>query len=240
MATLLELITDALGEIGVLAEGEVPTAAQASHALRKTNDLVDQWAAERLAIYTVTRTVFALTASDGEYTVGTGGDIAIVRPVFIDHVNLIDTTQDPDLETPLHELTEDEYAAISQKARTSARCDSWYYNPTFSTARGTLSLFPIQTDSDLSLALYTPTAVPEFTATSDTVSLPPGYKRMIVKNLAVELAPSYQRQIDPELRQQARDAKGVVKRANVRLRDLQFPADALIGGAGGTYDIERG
>jgi hypothetical protein len=239
MATLLDLITDAYGEIGVLGEGEVPTAAQAALGLRKTNDLVDQWAAERLAIYTITRTLKTVTASDGEYSVGSGGDINIARPVYLDHVNLVETSADPDRETELRELTDDEYAAIVEKARTATNPNSWYYNPTFATARGTLSLFPIPTSSTLQIALYVPTAVAEFAATSDSVSLPPGYKRMIVKNLALELAPSFQRQIDPELRRQAMEAKSVVKRANVRMAEMSFPADVLMG-RGGVYDIKQG
>lgn len=238
MATLLDLITDALSELGVLAAGQTPNASDSALALRKTNDLVDQWKAERLSIYTITRTLKTITASDGEYTVGSGADINIARPVYIEQINLVDTTPDPDNESPLHKLTEAEYAGVVAKALTASLPDSWYYNPTFPT--GTLSLFPVPTLSTLQLALYVPTAVSEFSATSDPVSLPPGWKRMIVKNLALELAPSFKAPVTRELVEQAREAKAVVKRSNVRLNEIEFPADALIGGGSSSYDIKRG
>jgi hypothetical protein len=234
--TLLDVITDALGDIGVLAEGEVPSAAQAALGLRAMNNLVDQWKAEKLVIYTTTRTLKTITVSDGEYTVGSGADINIARPVFIDHINLVDTAPAPDLETPLTKLTDETYAAIAQKALTSALPTSWYYNPTF--PLGTLTLWPVPTQSGLQLALYVPTAVTEFTATSDSVSLPPGYKRMLVKSLAVELLPSYGRQPDPLLLRQAASAEGVVKRSNARLVELQF--EGVIQDSGSGYDIRVG
>src|SRR5688572_16778444 len=143
MATVRDLIADALVEIGVLAAGEAATAADADFGLRALARLQDQWATERLTIPFITRTTKALTASDGEYSVGSGGDINIVRPVFIEAVNLIDTTPDPDNETPLTKLTEKEYQELPEKARTAERPDSWYYNLTYPT--GTLYLFPIQT-----------------------------------------------------------------------------------------------
>jgi hypothetical protein len=238
MATVLDIATAALREIGVLAAGESPTADDSSAALDALNNLIDQWAAERLAIYTVTRTTKALTSGTASYTVGSGGDIGIVRPVYLDHVTLIDTAPDPDSERPLDPLTEDQYAALSPKALQATYPTAWYWNPTFSTARGTLTLWPVPTGSGLHIALYVPTAVPEFTATSDTVSLPPGYRRMLIKNLALELAASYSRAVDPDLRAQAADAKAVVKRANRRISELAFTADSLVQGSRmGAYDI---
>ena len=62
MATLRDLETDALLDLGVLAEGETATAAQLEDARRAINRLIDQWAAERLTIDTVPATTWA-TAS---------------------------------------------------------------------------------------------------------------------------------------------------------------------------------
>lgn len=233
MADVREIVTDALVEIGVLASGEVATADQADSALRALGRLQDSWAAEKLTIYTYTRTTKVLTASDGEYSVGSGGDIAITRPVYIEQINLLDTSADPDFETPLHKMTEQEYQDWPDKARTADRPEAWYYNPTFPT--GTLSLFPVQTGS-YSIALYVPTQITENSALSTSISLPPGYRRMLVKNLALEIAPSYRVTVDPLLGQQAAEAKAIVKRANIRPVELRFEASACVSG-GGQYDI---
>lgn len=41
--TNLQVITDALRDINVIAETETPSAEQGSHALRKLNQMMEQW-----------------------------------------------------------------------------------------------------------------------------------------------------------------------------------------------------
>lgn len=238
MAVASDIIAAALREIGILAAGETPSADDATDGLVSLNRLLDQFAAERLQIFTTTRTTWTIAASDGSYTIGSTGDVVVSRPVFIDHVNFLDTSTDPDSEYPLSRLTEDAYAGIVAKALTSTYPDSYYYNPTY--PLGALTLFPTPTSATLTGVLYAPAAVAQFAALTTSVSLPPGYERMLVKNLAVDMLPSYERQPDPLLVTQAREATAVVKRANRRLMDLSFDPGALIGSpAGGRYNIYR-
>jgi hypothetical protein len=238
MASVNEAILEpALRELGVLAEGEAATAGQSKDALAGLNNLLDQYALERLAMYIITRTLQAITANDGTYTIGASGDIVIARPVYLDRVTVIDTAQDPDLEVPLAKLTEREYQDVSQKARTAGRPAAFYYNPTF--PNGTLNLLPVPTDSDLSMGIYAWTPVAEFATAEETISLPPGYRRMLVKNLAVELGPQFSRQIGRDLTMQAVDSKAAVRHANVRFVRTRFSADVPgVGGSG--YDIKAG
>lgn len=230
MATASEVIASSLKELGVLGAGETLPAEDASEGLIALNRLIDHWAAERLQIYTVTRTTWTIVASDGSYTVGSSADVNVARPVFIDRVNFINTSTDPDTEYPLRQLTEDAYAGIALKALTGVFPQAWYYNPTYPT--GTLTLWPVPTSATLQGALYAPAAVAQFAALTTSVSLPPGYERMLVKNLALELLPSYSRQPDPVLVAQAREAKETVKRVNRRPMDLSFDAGALGHGYG--------
>jgi hypothetical protein len=46
--------------------------------------------------------------------------------------------------------------------------------------------------------------VPQFVTVQDVVVLPPGYPDAIVLNLALRLAPQFQRPVDPDVREQAR------------------------------------
>lgn len=236
-STALDLITASLKDIGVLAAGETASAGDSSDGLDSLNALIDQWKAEKLMIYTVTRSTVAITANDGVYTIGAAGDINVVRPVFIEDIRFVDTSQDPDYEYPLDVLTEQAYAAIPMKAQTSTYPESRYYNPTFPT--GTINLFPIPTSSTLTLVVYHWTAVTTFATLATAFSLPPAYERMIVKNLAVELAPSYEREPSQALMRQASDSMAVVKRGNLRLSDLSFETAALIGRDRGAYNIRQ-
>jgi hypothetical protein len=50
MATNLEVITDALGLLGVLAETETASAEQGAHGLRVLNDMLSEWESSGLEL----------------------------------------------------------------------------------------------------------------------------------------------------------------------------------------------
>jgi len=240
MATVRDVITTALKEIGVLAAGETATADDAADGFAMLNRLIDQKAAERLFIYTVTRTTWTIVSGTGTYTVGTGGTVNVARPVIIEHISFQDTSTSPDTEYPLHELTENAWAALRFKDQTDTLPVSYYYNPTF--PLGTLKLWPAPTSATLEGVIYHPQAVTQFAGLTTSISLPPGYEEFLVTNLAVRMTSTYGRALDPMLLQRAREAEGIIKRANKRLVDLTFDAGALIGGAQRMrgYDITQG
>lgn len=238
MATARDIIEASLREIGVLAASETATAEDASTALASLNRYLDQLATERLSIYTVTRTTWTIVSGDGAYSVGSGGDVAIARPVFVENVKFIDTSTNPATEYPLTKLTEEVYQRITLKAQTSVFPQAWYYNPTYPTAA--LTLWPAPTSSTLQGAIYHWMAVVQLAALTTTVSMPPGYERMLVKNLAFELCPTYERQPNPVLVKTAAESLASVKRANRRLQDMSFEPAALIGGGRGGYNIQEG
>lgn len=233
MATCRDIVTDALRELNVLAAGEVATADEADSGLLALNRLVDQWAAERLAIFTNTRTTFTIVAGTSTYTVGVGGNANVAFPVFVEHVNYLDTSPNPDIEYQMQPLTNDAYSRIPIKDLSSPRPTSYYWNPTF--PLGALILWPVPSLSTLTGVLYAPQQIAEFAGLTTLISLPPGYRRFMVKNLALELAPSYERPVSPDLREQASDSKSVVKRANKTQMDMQVDAGALVQGRNARY-----
>lgn len=89
----LTLITAAMQDIGVLAQGEVPDAALGQDGLRRLNAMVDGWTNQTLTIPFVTRQVFPLVAGKGgpawPYTMGTGGDFDVPRPTSLTGAGLI-------------------------------------------------------------------------------------------------------------------------------------------------------
>lgn len=231
----MDVCKSALKELGVYAAGEPLSEADGADALAALNSLLDQMAAERLQIYTVTRTLFTITPSLGTYAVGSGLAINRARPMTVTAVNLIDTSTTPDTEIPLGRLTEDEWLTIPQRALEGSIPASWYYEPTYPS--GTLTLYPIPTNSSLQGAFYAPLAVAQFALLGDAVALPPGYKEMLITNLALNLASSYSKQPDPSLVLRARESKAVVKRANSTAKDLYF--EPVFSG-GGTWSIYTG
>lgn len=231
------VINPALRRLGVIAEGEVPTYDQANDGLASLNSLMDQWAAERLQIFSITRTTWNISGVI-PYTVGLTGTIPIARPVYIDHVNFIDTSPSPDVEFQMQPLTDDAFAAIAIKGLTSTLPQYWYYNPTY--PLGTLTLYPIPTQAGLQGVIYAPTAVTEFAALTTTVSLPPGYRRMLINNLAIELCADYDKEPPAGVVKAAMESLGAIKRANIRLMDLSFEPAALCSSQTGAWSIRTG
>lgn len=237
VSTVSDICRGALQALGVVGAGDTPSAEDSSIALELLNGLLDQWAAERLAIYFSTRTEVTIVASDGSYTVGSGGDVNIVRPVYLDEVRLLNNNVTPSIETPLTWLDDQAYRAWPMKTQTNTYPIAWWYNPTFTSSRGTLELLPIPTGSGLEFVVYSPTAIARYAAITDTFSLPPGYERMLRMNLAMELAAPFEREPSALVTRGARESLATVKRANIRPVELQLSCAALIGSNRGRYDI---
>lgn len=233
MATVRDLVYAALEEINVTAQGEVPTTAEAQKALDVLGRLQDRWSTERLYLFTVTRTLFTITQATS-FSVGSGGDINITRPTYIDAVHLVDTSSDPDGESPLGKMLEEDYRNYPTKAGTAAIPSSWYYSPTY--PLGALYLIPIPTSSGFQGAVYAPTPVTKYTSLDTSVSLPPGYEELIVSNLAVRCAPTFGAQVHPELKAAAATSLAHIKRLNRRRTRLKFDPE-LLSPQGKVYDI---
>lgn len=226
--TTADLLTAALKRIGKLAAGQTMPPEDQADALLRLNALVDGLNTERLAAYVIARTIWTIVSGTQTYTVGTGATVNVARPPSSTDltINIQDTSISPTLEIPLTLLTDDAYEAIPQKAQTGTYPTDAYYRPTFgSTGFGTIFLWPSPTSATLQGVLYAPTAVAEF-ALTDTLSLPPGYRRFLETNLALELAPEYDVVPSPELVRQAVESKADMKRANSRVQDL--PVDNAV------------
>jgi len=229
--TIGDAITAALQDLGVLAAGEVPAAEDSALALDRVNDWLDALATEGLTMYGRTRTTWTLTSGVSTYSVGDGATVNVARPTgteAIDNLGYVDTSQSPAMEYLLgRPLTEDAWAGIAQKAFQATYPSVWYYDPTFPT--GTLTCWPVPTSSSLQGVLYTPTPLAEFSALTDVVSLPPGYRRFLRTNLAVELAPAFQVSPSPVAVELAVASKAAIKRANTREADLGTPLVRSLG-----------
>lgn len=208
MPSARTLISGSLRLLGVLAAGETLRGDDATDALSALNDMVDAWRTERLTLYAQTRSTKVLTANDGQYTIGSGGDINVNRPLWIDEFRL----KIGDEEYDLRPYTRDEYQAISNKSLTSELPEGAFYNPEFPLAK--IELWPIPTQAN-TLVVYHPAEALISVASLDTnISQPPGWNKALRYNLALELAPEYGVLPSPLVIEGARDSKAGIKRAN--------------------------
>lgn len=237
MATVRDQITGALIDLALLQAGEVPDPDDAALAFLRFNDFVDACKTQGLTCYTVTRSTWTLTSATS-YSVGTGGDVNIPRPVSqeaITNTGFVDTTLSNTPEYGMGDLlTEDEYAGLIMKTFSSPYPQRWYYSPTY--PLGTLKPWPVPSKSGLQGVLYTLTPVAEYATLDDSFALPPGYRRFFRTNLAVELAGAFDTAVPPSVMQAAIESKSDIKRTNVRRVELISNATGVFSRRPG-YDI---
>jgi hypothetical protein len=228
-----DLINSSMRLINAIASGETPTTTEYSDALTALNMMVDQWAAERLFCYSSSRTLFTVTSSQQTYTIGpSGADWTAPRPMYIDHAGAI-LSGTPAVEVPMTIMpTLGDWAAVDVKTTTSTYPTKLYYEPTY--PKGTVTLWPLPSTSS-QVALYTPVAVSQFSATSDTISMPPGYAKAMRYCLAAELAPEFGAQVDPVIAVEAQMTLASLKALNLRLEDSV--CDPALTGRGGLWSI---
>jgi hypothetical protein len=86
--TALDLITDALREIKVLAAGETPSPESTADAMRKLNNLMESWSIEHNVIYSVVENILNFNAGQYQYTIGNpdggtfSGTTSVASPVI--------------------------------------------------------------------------------------------------------------------------------------------------------------
>ena len=74
-------INRALRLLGVLAEGETPSAATSQDALVALNQMIDSWSIERLAVFCTQDQTLTWPAGLITRTLGPSGDFIGLRPV---------------------------------------------------------------------------------------------------------------------------------------------------------------
>ena len=78
--TVRDLITDSLRDTGAIGAIETPEAEEIAHGLHEFNNLVSQLDLDNLVPYMNKVTTGSFVSGVGEYSVGEGADIDIVRP----------------------------------------------------------------------------------------------------------------------------------------------------------------
>lgn len=217
--TGLDLISSALRLCGVLASGETASGAEGQDALASLNDMIDSWQTERMMIFTVQRQLFNLTAGQQTYTLGTGGDFNIARPVNIERAGIINLGNPiQPLEIPISMLTTAQWAAIPVKNIQSALPLNVYDDGAFplrNLAYWTVPNVFVQT------TLYCWQLLSQFADLATDYTFPQGYNKALRYNLAAELAPEYGKTLDPVVALQAIASKAAVKSINAPVVDLK-------------------
>ena len=210
MTTVREIITDAMIEIGILDPSEAASANQAAWALRHLNGMLEQWQNDDLLIYTVDRTLYPTVANQQIYTLGVGGDWATTQPVRPGQIDMVSVMVGT-VEIPISVLNDEQWRDVTLKSTPSSFPLLMWSNGNF--PLNTLYFWPIPTGI-YSIVLYTWGQVSSFADINATVTLPKGYRDVLVFNLAKRLAPGMGVQASPNTSEEARKALATIKKMN--------------------------
>lgn len=231
--TALQLVTDSLKLLGVVAGHEIPTASEQSDSFARLNELIDSWGTHAQTMLVQRRDLVPLVPGQQVYTFGPGGDFpTLPRPMAIDGATLLLGTGPPAVETRVEVLAGQAYDAVPMKGLTGAQVTAVYYSPLAMSAE--LWVWPVPTAAQ-TLVLYYAEPIALFPDLVTPVDLAPGYAKALRTNLAVELAPEFGRVLDLQIDRLARESLADVKRANVALYEIAL--SGVPGVDGGAYDI---
>lgn len=204
--SVLDIVTGAAKKIGVIFKSEALDADEANDGLIALNNMLDTWSLDNLTTYSYTLENFLLTGA-ASYTIGTGGVFNTSRPVNIVTAVVRIGSIDYDL-TP---ITEEQYQLdIASKSITSPIPRFITYDNGY--PLGTIKMYAVPSAGG-TLFLQSNKPLSNLSALTTVVDLPPGWKRALIHNLAIDIAPDYGAEVTASVQQIAKTSLGAIKRS---------------------------
>lgn len=185
-----DLITETMLDIGALMQqGQTPNASESTFIFNQLNQMLDEFAMDRLTLYTQLETPLALTSAKQTWTIGVGaGDFNQQRPVRIDRANAIVPLTG--IHVPIKILNYAEWNDITERSLTGASLvQSLYCDEAYPIAN--LNVWPIPSGTNTEIYIWYRATLGQFVTLNDTLSFPPGYLQMLMKSLGVRLRNSF-------------------------------------------------
>jgi hypothetical protein len=208
--TANDQINGALRLLGVLAEGETPSAATSQDALAALNQMIDSWSTERLAVFSTQDQVFSWPPGAISRTLGPTGDFVGERPILVDDSTYF---RDPasGISYGLKLINQQQYNGIAVKTVTSTYPQVMWVNMEYPDIY--MAVYPVPTKVlEFHIVSVKPLTAPANLAT--VLAFPPGYLRAFRYCLACELAPEFGVEPSPTVMRVAMTSKRNLKRIN--------------------------
>ena len=205
-----DLINGALRLLGVLAEGETPSAETSQDALAAMNQMIDSWNTERLSVFSTQDQVFTWPAQQISRTLGPTGNFVGNRPVLVD-----DSTYFRDPQTNVSYgikiINQQQYDGIAVKTVTSTYPQVIWINMTYPDIEMYVYPVPIRA---LEWHFISVEELSQPAGLATALTFPPGYLRAFRYNLACEIAPEFGVEPSTQVSRIAMTSKRNLKRIN--------------------------
>jgi hypothetical protein len=203
-------INRALRLLGVLAEGETPSAAVSQDALMALNQMIESWNTERLSTFVTQDQVFLWPAGEISRDLGPSGDFVGLRPILMDDATYY---RDPgtNVSFGIKFINQQQYDGIAVKTVTSTYPQVCWVNMGYPDI--TLTIYPKPT-RELEWHFISVQELDQPVDLATTLYFPPGYLRAFTYNLAMEFAPEFGVEPSDQVKRIAMTSKRDLKRIN--------------------------
>lgn len=209
MTTARDIITSALRKIQILGTGVSLEANEADEAFNTLNNMLSSFSAEGALTFQEIQETFSLNPAKADFTIGIGQDFDTIPPLFITAAFV----RQGDTDYPVTPYDEREYSRISQKNISGSVPRIYYYNANFPIAN--ISFYPVPSGSD-TFHMYSRKPLTSFVSLDTEFAMPAQYLSMLIHNLAVWIAPEYEREASRTITQIAMKTKKTVMVQNER------------------------
>ena len=202
-------INRALRLLGILAEGETPSAAMSQDALMAMNQMIESWNIERLSVFCTQDQVFTWPSGLLSRTLGPTGDFVGNRPVLFDDATYFKAPNG--VSYGIKFINQQQYDGIAVKTVTSTYTQVIFANMTYPNVE--MFVYPRPTQ-DLEWHFISVQELDQPAQLVTELHFPPGYLRAFTYNLAMEIAPEFGVEPSPQVQRIAMTSKRNLKRIN--------------------------
>ncbi len=232
--TALTIIERAVKHLGALESGASLTDDEAQDGLTSLNAMLEGWAVEGLPLFGETLSTHTLVAGTPDYTIGSGATIDAARPTGLFAIRGAWIRDSGGIDRPIDNLIS--FARYQNKViKTTTSPYAYYLALVVGAITSTIYLYPTPSTGNTLRLQYD--ALISFATLNTTFALPPGYRRAIEFNLAIELAPMFELQASGDLYRLAREAKRPIEATNAAGRVALRTSDVPRVNTGQRYDV---
>jgi len=210
MSTAGDQINRSLRLLGVLAEGETPSASVSADALLSMQQMIDSWNTEKLSTFSTQDQVFTWPATQISRTLGPSGNFVGNRPIILEDSTYF---RDPltNVSYGIKIINQQQYDGIAVKTVTSTYPQVLWINMTYPDIE--MYVFPVPI-RDLEWHFISVEELTQPALLATELYFPPGYMRAFTYNLACEIAPEFGVEPSAQVKRIAMTSKRNLKRIN--------------------------
>ncbi len=219
-----DIVTTAAKKLGVIGQSESLGAAEMADGLALLNSLIDALGIDRTMLHHVATVQYTWPSSTQTRTIGDGGNIDTDWPSKIESGTFFRDSGNNDFPvTVTHDA--EQYERISYKPVGGSFPKLMFYDRAF--PLGTLKIFPFPSES-MTLFLKCWQPLQSFSTPTTGLTLPPGYRRLLEHNLAVEMEGPFGMTAPQSVKDIAKQSRADIARVNLKVGTASLAEAAAV------------